>query len=129
MEDLPDWFSGTPSSKEIDLQPQYACQSPPDVLCAIHHLGRNNQTLSIRNQQPSGWQKHMACSLSYFNSLDLATVASSCIYHPITVSKLLIWLAYEDALFSPVCCGLHIDPFAHVVLRPDKYVLSLIFLH
>ncbi len=120
-EEETDWFTEDPPTQSAPPQQQVRV----DVLDATASLSGANQTLSVRNTLECGWQKQVLCTIEYCNELYLSTIMSSRIHHSYAVSKVLIWLAYEDALFSPLCCGVHIDPFTNLALRRDRITFHL----
>lgn len=112
-DNLDEWF-GAPTNLELPR---------PDIFVdSISHLNLLNQTLSVLNNQTSGWQKQVLCSVSYLNTLDCKRVSSSTTRHDSTISCVLVWLAYKETIFYPLSCRVHSDPFTNVQIRTEKYV-------
>lgn len=89
---------------------------------SIPYLSSMNKTLNISNNQRSGWQKRIVCSIAYDNIFHITTVSTSPVYDT-SRKTILIWLAFYDDPFHPFECKYHNEPLVDLELRREKYYL------
>lgn len=83
------------------------------------YLSELNRTLELENNQTSGWQKDLRCSIAYKNSFCIRNISTSTQHHP-SLPGISIWLAFENYPLTPLFCKWHRDPISSATLRSEK---------
>ncbi len=86
-------------------------------------MREENRTLTLFNRQSSGWQKKIACTISYRCPVPISTVtASACsTLCDASLSNVLVWLAYAATPTLPLQCVAHNHtPLYDVSLAIDR---------
>ena len=96
-----------------------ALLSTPTATPLLQYLTAKNQTLRFSNNQPSGWQKQLACTLTFTNKHGITTLSQPSVIVD-SVSTLYLWLAYEEQPLYPLWCGSHRSPLDECKILPNK---------
>lgn len=94
----------------------------PTCIDIAHLMCDSNRTLTIINNQTSGWQKANACSITCHGSvalhqLQMSTCTTLC---SAQLPGITIWLAYETALKTPIICGQHGPPLYDAAVHAER---------
>ena len=111
IEDVDSWFMSDRPPLQSVL---------PNLIDVTSHLNDLNCTFPVLNHHNSGWQRRTPMLIRCNNLFQISRIFASTTLHNPNRSNMLLWLAYDTQLASPLMCQLHGDPFEHVELTMDK---------
>jgi hypothetical protein len=90
-------------------------------------LNETNRVLSIANNQLSGWQKDVQCSISFVNRASIEQLHFDPDSKIDSNLAVFLWLAYNDAPYYRLECLQHGVPLHDGRIRQDKVYYNNVF--